>query len=106
SGPATQITLPANFGHVVYQDLATLSFADLYETMRTAPLRERTEWLQQIEDMPEGPRKISALCSFLRALVQIDPTAAGDLVIHLKRHRSPAMDAIISAAPPSAMPQL
>lgn len=96
----------ANFGDFVYQNIAKISFADLYETLRRAPAQTRVEWLHEIEEAPEGPRKIAALCGFLRALVQVDPRQAGDLVIQVKRHRSPAMEAVISAALPSAMPQL
>jgi hypothetical protein len=96
---------PANFGHFIYDNIAKVPFAELYETLRRVPTQVRIEWLRQIEQVPEGPRKIAALCGFLRALVQLDPTQAGDLVVQLKRHRSPAMEAVISAALPSAMPE-
>jgi len=95
-----------DFGRVVYRDLAKLSFADLYETIRDAPRRSRIEWLNEIEQAAETPRKVAALCAFFRALVQTDPQMAADLVVDLPRHRGPAMDAMISAAPPSAMPVL
>ncbi|HEY3661088.1 MAG TPA: hypothetical protein VGK91_07665 [Candidatus Udaeobacter sp.] len=95
-----------NFGGLVYRDIAKISFAALYETLRSASAQERVGWLQEIERFSEGPRKIAALCGYLRALAQIDPVQAGDLVVQLKRHRSPAMETVISAALPSAMPQL
>ena len=70
------------------------------------PAQVRIEWLHAIEQAPEGPRKIAALRGYLRALVQIDPVQAGELIVELKRHRSPAMESVLSAALPSAMPQL
>lgn len=97
---------PVDLGNVVYHDLARISFADLYETLRDATPPQRVEWLCDIEQTPEGPRKIAALCGFFRALVQADPRMAAELVIKLPRHRGPAMDAMISAAPPAAMPDL
>lgn len=97
---------PADFGEHFYADVGSLSFADVYEIISSADARAREVWLHQIEGTPEGPRKIAALCEFFRALVQIDPKVAGDLVVKLKRHRSPAMEAIIFGAPPSAMSQL
>ena len=103
---ASPVAAQADFGNVFYHDIAKIPFADLYETLRSVPAQVRSHWLAEIEQASEGPRKIAALCGFLRALVQIDPVEAGDLVVHLKRHRSPAMDAMISAALPSAMPQL
>jgi hypothetical protein len=96
----------ANFGGLVYHEIAKISFTKLYETLRGASAQMRVDWLQEIERLPEGSRKVAALCGYLRALVQIDPVQAGDLVIQLKRHRSPAMEAVISAALPSAMPEL
>jgi hypothetical protein len=103
---ASPRNLPADFGNVVYRDLAKISFADLYETLRDATPQFRTEWLREIEQTPESPRKIAALCGFFRALVQSDPRMAADLVIQLPRHRGPAMEAMVAAAPPSAMPDL
>ena len=100
------VTPPPDFGQRVYADIASLSFADLYETVRDATPELRTKWLGQIEERPESPRKVSALLGFFRALVQADPQMAADLVINLPRHRGPAMDAMVSAAPPSAMPVL
>ena len=94
---------PADLGNVIYRDLATISFADLYETLRDATPQLRSEWMEEIVQMPEGSRKISALCGFFRAFVQVDPQTAADLVIKVPRHRGPAMDAMISAAPPVAM---
>lgn len=102
----TPAILPADFGKVLYDDIARIPFADLYETLRIAPSQLRIEWIREIEQMPESPRKTSALCGFFRALVQTDPRMAADLVIQLPRHRGPAMDAMISAAPPSAMSDL
>jgi hypothetical protein len=104
--PATTPNPPADFGNVVYRDLANISFTDLYETVRQARAQNRVQWLHELEEAPESPRKIGALCGFFRALVQADPKMAADLVINLPRHRGPAMDAMISAAPPSAMPVL
>jgi len=103
---STPVNLPPDFGQRVYTDIANLSFADLYETVRDAKPELRTKWLEQVEETPESPRKVSALLGFFRALVQADPQTAADLVINLPRHRGPAMDAMISAAPPSAMPIL
>jgi hypothetical protein len=105
--PPIPITDPSgDFGDFVYQNIAKISFADLYDTLRSVPAQVRIDWLHEIEQAPEGERKIAALCEYLRALVQIDSAQAADLVIQLKRHRSPAMEAVISAALPSAMPQL
>lgn len=103
---ATHVTPPTEFGKVLFRDLANMSFADLYETLRAASTPSRSEWLTEIEQLPEGQRKVAALCEFFRALVQADPKIAADLVINLPRHRGPAMDAMVSAAPPSAMPVL
>jgi len=104
--PATIANAPTDFGSVVYRDLASISFADLYETLRQAPAQSRAQWLRELEQTPESPRKVAALCGFFRALVQAHPQTAADLVINLPRHRGPAMDAMILAAPPSAMPVL
>jgi hypothetical protein len=109
TGPPTAVSVvnpSANFGDFVYNNIAKISFADVYQALRIAPTRLRADWLHQIEKAPESPHKIAALCGYLRALAQVDPLQAGDLVVELKRHRSPAMEAVISAALPSAMPQL
>jgi hypothetical protein len=104
--PAATPNPPADFGAVVYRDIANISFVDLYETIQNAPRQSRVEWLREINQLPESPRKIGALNGFFRALVQADSQTAADLVINLPRHRGPAMDAMIAAAPPSAMPVL
>jgi hypothetical protein len=103
---ATSPTIASNFGDVFYEHLATMSFADLYEALRSAPAHVREGWLTQIVDEPETPHKIAALNGFFRALVQADAQQAAELVINLPRHRGPAMDAMIAAAPPAAMPLL
>jgi hypothetical protein len=103
---AIQASVPTDFGRVLYRDLANISFADLYETIRDAAPQSRVEWLNEIEQTSESQRKVAALCAFFRALVQSDPQMAADLVINLPRHRGPSMDAMIAAAPPSAMPIL
>jgi hypothetical protein len=97
---------PPDFGQTIYRDLASLSFADLYEGLRTAPPSTRREWLHQIEQMDESPKKLAAFCAFFRALIQADPNAACDLILQVGRHRGPAIHSMVYAAPPAAMSRL
>ena len=97
---------PAAFGLSIHERLERLEFREVFENVRRADPEQRQEWLRQIEGMPANPRKVAALCAFLRALVQVDAHAAGDAVVNLKRYRSSAMQAVVEAAPPAAMPHL
>jgi len=106
SPPRSHFVAPPDFGITIYRDISTLSFAELYEALRDAPSSTRVEWLRQIRETSEGPKKVAAICAFFRALVQADPNAATDLILQLGRHRAPAIHHMVYAAPPSAMPRL
>jgi len=104
--PPPPRAMPPDFGSEIYRSLGSVPFSEYYDLLHRAGRELRMQWLQQLNDAPEGARKIAALCAFFRAFVRVDPRTACEVVIALPRHRAPAIDAMVDAAPPMAMPEL
>lgn len=111
TGPSARAgndTTPEAFDRILIRNIATVPFVALYDLLRSAPPKTRDGWIKQLNDMPDGPQRNAALSSFYKTLVQIDPRAAAESVagVHGTYARSLAVDAIVGAAPLSAMGEM
>lgn len=91
--------------NVTIGNAGAVSFQELYDLLQIASPERRLAWAKQLEEMPVGPQKFAAIDSFYKALVQIDPPAAADAVIHSSdlRTQEAAAAAAVGAAPPSGL---
>ena len=92
--------------HVLVANVATVSFAELWDVMRAGAPSKRAEWSKEIEQLPSGPRRNAALKSFYKIWGELDPTAAIEGVekISDKRMRNMAFVALSETAADSALP--
>ncbi len=96
------------FDRILIRNIATVPFVELYDLLRSAPPKTRDGWIKQLDEMPDGPQRNAALSSFYKTFVQIDPHAAAESVagVHGKYARALAVDAMVGAAPLSAMGEM
>lgn len=98
----------AVFDRILIRNIASVPFVELFGLIRAAPPKTRAGWIRQLNEMPDGPQKNAALSSFFKTFVQIDPHAAAESVAGLNGTygKSLAVDAIVGAAPLSAIGEM
>jgi hypothetical protein len=86
-------------------NVATVGFDELYRLIRMAPVEKRSQWIQQLQDMPPGLRREAALTSFYKTFVQIDPVAAAASINLLRDmgDKVSAASSMVGAAPEYSM---
>src|SRR6266545_2221191 len=52
--------------HVLIANVATVSFGELWDVMRTASVEKRASWARELEQMPPGTRRNAAIKSFYK----------------------------------------
>ena len=89
-------------------NIGAVGFEHAYDLVRTAPPEQWTSWSQQLQAMSTGPARSTAVASFFKLLVQIDPKAAVDLALGLTKRdvRDIATRAISTAAPANSFPEV
>jgi len=92
--------------HILVANVATVSFAELWDVLRAGAPAKRAEWAHEVKQLPPGTRRNAALKSFYKIWAELDPIAAlnGLEEIQDKRMQSPAFDAAADAAADSALP--
>ena len=105
---ASEMRGAPDYRQLPIQEILALPFTQFYEALRSAPRAARAEWAIELEKMPRGPRQTAALCAFYKLLVQFDPQQAAQAIGNYKGEfgRWAALDAMVSAAPTSAMPKI
>lgn len=111
TGPSTRTgngAPPEAFDRILIRNIATVPFVEVYDLLRSAPPKTRDGWIKQLNEMPDGPQRNAALSSFHKTWVQIDPHAAAASVAGVRGTyaRSLTVDAIVGAAPLSAMGEM
>lgn len=108
--PSVSSSSPVNPGPTSYRQLAVLEilklpFAEFYEALRSAPGEARKKWANELETMPDGPRRISAVSAFYKLLVQFDPIMASRAISEIKdkRLQNLALECAVDAAPGFAL---
>ena len=107
--PATEASSRADaFDRVIIHNIGAVPFVEIFDLLRSAPPEKRLQWIRQLEEMPAGPQRAAALASFYKTFVQLDPHAAVASISGLKNDGTLyiAVDAMIGAAPISAMPEM
>jgi hypothetical protein len=95
---STRIRLNSDDDHKIrLENLAAVPFAELYDLIRAASPETRSNWAKQLEALPASPRKLAAIESFYKTLVQLDAKAAVELVLGIgdRRVQRIAADAVI-----------
>jgi hypothetical protein len=70
--------------NVILVNLATVPFGELYDLISGASPEKRVSWAKKLESLSSGPRKLAAIESFYKTLVQLDPRSAIQLVLEIK----------------------
>ena len=96
------------FARVLIRNVGTVPFEEIFELLRSAPAEVRTDWVRQLAEMPRGPQRSAAISSFYKTYVQLDPRGAAASISMLQDPNALwlAADAMIGAAPSSAMPEI
>src|SRR5689334_115158 len=63
------------------ENLASVSFGELYDLIHEASREQRASWAKQLEALPAGPRKLAAIDVFYKTMVQLDARTAIDLAL-------------------------
>jgi hypothetical protein len=97
-----------DFDHILVANVATVSFGELWDVVRSATAIKRAEWATQLEQLAPGPKKNAAIKSFFKIWSELDPDAAisGVEGISDKRMRDMAFVALADAAADSALPNI
>jgi hypothetical protein len=92
--------------HVLIANVATVSFGELWDVMRSVASDKRTAWARELEQMAPGTRRNAAIKSFYKILGELDPNAAVESIEKIpdRRMRSMAFYAAADAAADSALP--
>jgi hypothetical protein len=99
--PSTGATAPPEL-----RDVAYASFDRIYQTLKSASPEMLAVWVKDLEQISPSPRRLAALCSFFKTLMEINPIAARDLFLQLKKeNRWVVMREMKDAVPPRAMRQ-
>ena len=98
----------ADYRRLPIDRILALPFTQFYEALRSAPRAAREQWATELEKMPPGPRQTAALLAFYKLLVQFDPEQAIRALMSYKgeSRKGMALDAVVSAAPSSALPRV
>lgn len=106
--PIAQNPTVEDFDRLMVRNIGTVPFVELLELLRSAPPKMRTEWIRQLDEMPEGPKRSAALSSFYKTFVQLDPHAAAESIAGLQKKDSQriAVLAMVGAVPQSAMGEM
>jgi hypothetical protein len=105
SPPPTSTAELPTYQQLAVSEILKLPFAAFYEALRSAPEEARKKWANEVETMPDGPRRIAAVSAFYKLLVQFDPVTAAKTISEIKDKslRSLALDCAVEAAPGFAM---
>lgn len=97
-----------DFDRVVIRNIGTVPFEELFDLLRSAPPATRTQWIKQLDELPESPRRTAILSSFYKTFVQLDPHAAAKSIAGLQKKHSQfiALSAMVGAVPQSAMGEM
>jgi hypothetical protein len=81
------------------ENLGGISFGELFDLMHEASSEQRQRWAQQLDALPQGPRKLAATEAFYKIMVQLDAAAAADLVLQIRdaAARKAALDGVLGA---------
>ncbi len=98
---------PAPSKEINVVDIARLPFPDAFAALKTAPPEVLSAWVEKIQAIKPSSTRWSAISSFFKTLIQIDPETATKLIGHLSEdNRWTALMAVKTAAPPRAMGQI
>lgn len=105
--PRSTPTMEA-FQQTMVRDVATSTFKEMFDLLRSATTKQRLDWLKQLDEMPAGPRRTVALSNFCKIFVQFDPHAAAESITTLTHDGSQAIAAaaMAGAVPQSAMGEM
>jgi len=86
--------------------IGSLGFDQVFDLLSIADAKLREKWARQLDGMPFGPQKRAAIVAYYKALAEIDPAAAVQLVLSCKDEpaREMAIRSVLSATSPSDMP--
>lgn len=89
--------------HATMRNIATVPFTQLYDILRIATPEQLASWAEELEAMPEGPRRTASVTAFYKSLIQINPAAALDALerIRNKSLQETAAIAVLETAPES-----
>ncbi|HEX4630854.1 MAG TPA: hypothetical protein VH188_07790 [Chthoniobacterales bacterium] len=96
---------PPSHRQLAVAEILALPFPEFYEALRAAPGEARQKWAAELEKIPPGPQRRSAVKGFYKLLVQFDPKTASTIVSEItdKDLQSLAVSALVDAAPGFAM---
>jgi hypothetical protein len=96
---------PPSYHQLAAADILALPFPEFYEALRAAPAEAREKWAVELERMPPGPQRRSAVRGFYKLLVQFDPKTASTIVSEIKDKdlQDLAISSLRAAAPGFAM---
>jgi hypothetical protein len=94
-----------SYHQLVVADILALPFPEFYEALRAAPGEAREKWASELERMPPGPQRLSAVRGFYKLLVQFDPKTASKNACEIgdKDLRNLALQSVAGAAPGFAL---
>jgi hypothetical protein len=97
-----------DFDRVIIRNIGTVPFEELFDLLRSAPPATRTQWIKQLDELPESPRRTAILSSFYKTFVQLDPQAAAKSIAGLQKKHSQfiALSAMVGAVPQSAIGEM
>jgi hypothetical protein len=107
NGPANRVHAEDDSTeHLLIANVASASFGELWDLMRSSPREKRMAWARELEQLPPGTIKTAAIKTFYKIWVELDPEAAIQAVtqIHDKKIQGLASQAVVSAAADSALP--
>lgn len=96
------------FDRLMVRNIGTVPFVELFDLLRSASPKIRAEWIKQLDEMPEGPKRNVVLSSFYKTFVQLDPHAAAESIagLHKKSSQAIAVIAMVGAVPQSALGEM
>jgi len=101
--PRSGVLAEGDHGYPRISEIATVPFSELYDVLRSATREQLLAWAKDLEQMPRGPRQQAAVASYYKGLIQVDPAAAIEAVLHSQNldMRDVAIVALMKAAPES-----
>jgi hypothetical protein len=101
--PRLETVAESDLGHRNIREIATVPFSELYDVLRAATREQLMAWAADLERMPRGPRQEAAVAAYYKSLIQVNPSAAIEAVLHAQNlsMRYVAIDALMRAAPES-----
>jgi hypothetical protein len=94
--------------HARVEEIAAVSFGELWEVMRTTTPERRISWANELLRLPPGTRRNAAVQTFYMAWVDLEPTSAITSLEQIQNEplRRLAMSAVQGAASESTLPSL